>query len=362
MKLPRHAEIWLPGYVRDRLGRWISTARGPQRVWLAIADHYEPLWNHVDEKTAEERVRLWSRAWPAIAERHRDSIGRSPKYTFFYPQEEYRPHLIDPLAKMTQDGIADLEVHIHHDGEGEQNFLDRMSTFRDTLFHRHGLLRRYEGKIRFGFIHGNWALDNSLPGGRLCGLNNEIALLQELGCYADFTMPSGASPSQARVINTIYWPVGDPSRAKSYDQGLSLTAGAPSRGLLMIPGPLGMRWAERLVPRMEKGEIACYDLPSRYRVNRWLDLAPRLNGDIFIKLFTHGAQERNSSALLPRGLNALFEAIEIECGRRHWPFFYASCWEMYRAVEAIRSGKDPVATVTSGPEVAASQTSIGNLS
>jgi hypothetical protein len=48
--------------------------------------------------------------------------------------------------------------------------------------------------IRFGFIHGNWALDNSLPHGKSCGLDSEIALLRDLGCYGDFTMPSGASP------------------------------------------------------------------------------------------------------------------------------------------------------------------------
>ena len=53
------------------------------------------------------------------------------------------------------------------------------------------------GRVVFGFIHGNWALDNSRPDGKYCGLNNEITLLRDLGCYADFTMPSGASPTRA---------------------------------------------------------------------------------------------------------------------------------------------------------------------
>ena len=92
-----------------------------------------------------------------------------------------------------------------------------------------------------------------------------------------------------------------------------------AKGLLMIPGPLGIRWAERAVPRIEKGEIAGYDLPSRYRVRRWLACAPRVGQDIFIKLFTHGTQERNSSALLPGGLDALFHAVQAECGVRQWP-------------------------------------------
>jgi len=331
------------------------------RVWLAIADHYEPFLGGTDEGKARERVELWCQQWPSIAERYRDSAGRSPKYTFFYPQEEYRPHLMDALARMTRSEIADVEVHIHHDGEGEQNFVDRMSGFQETLLHEHGLLRKHQGKIGFGFIHGNWALDNSLPNGRWCGLNNEITLLQQLGCYADFTMPCGNSPAQARMINTIYWAVDDPGRPKSYDRGEPLTAGGAENGLLMVPGPLGMRWTERLIPRIEKGEIACYDLPTRYRVRRWLDLSPRLGTDIFIKLFTHGTQERNSSALLPSGLDTLFEAVQAECGGREWPFFYVSCWEMYRAIEAIRRREDPVAAVASQVQFAAPQTSFENI-
>jgi hypothetical protein len=316
------------------------------RVWLAIADHYEPFVGGVDEKTATERVALWSRDWPSIAERYRDSAGRSPRYTFFYPQEEYRPDLIDALREMTRSGIGDVEIHIHHDGEGEQDFVDRMSGFRDTLFHKHGLLREQEGKIRFGFIHGNWALDNSLPGGRWCGLNNEITLLEQLGCYADFTMPSGNSPAQARTINQIYWAVDDPAKPKSYDRGQRFQPGEAAKGLLMIPGPLGIRWAERVVPRIEKGEIAGYDLPSRYRVRRWLACAPRVGQDIFIKLFTHGTQERNSSPLLSGGLDTLFQAVQAECGDRRWPFFYVSCWEMYQAIDAVRRSEDAVAGLT----------------
>jgi len=37
--------------------------------------------------------------------------------------------------------------------------------------------------------------------------------LRELGCYTDFTMPSGAEETQARLINTIYWAIDDPKRA-----------------------------------------------------------------------------------------------------------------------------------------------------
>src|SRR5262249_45170846 len=144
MKLPRNAQIWLPGYIRNRVTTGFR--KPPRRVWLAFTDHYEPLWNHASEDLAIERVARWSARWPVIAGKFRDSAGRAPRYTFFYPEEEYRPHLLEPLAKMTAAGIGDVEIHIHHDGEGQQNFVDRISSFKDILRSRHGLLRRHNGR------------------------------------------------------------------------------------------------------------------------------------------------------------------------------------------------------------------------
>jgi hypothetical protein len=97
---------------------------------------------------------------------------------------------------------------------------------------------------------------------------------------------------------------------------------------------------------MEMGELGVYDMPNRYRVRRWLDVAPRVGRDIFIKLYAHGCQERHSAALLEGGLDTLFAAVKTECDGQQWPFHYVSCWEMYQAVEAIRRGSDPVSSAT----------------
>lgn len=334
MPLPRHAELWFPGYVRNKLKNWALPGRS--KVFLAIADHWEPYWLKPSEDVAQERASAWAKHWPMIAGRHTDSTGKPPQYTFYYPQEDYRPGILDLLADMTRRGIGDVEVHIHHDGEGEQNFVDRMSGFIETLTTRHGLLREHNGKTVFGFIHGNWALDNSRPDGRWCGLNNEITLLRDLGCYADFTMPSGNSPTQSRIVNTIYWVTDDPLQPRSYDRGLPVLPGRTVTGdLLMIPGPLGLRWEGRLKPRLETGELAHQDLPTPYRVRRWLDLAPRIGNNIFIKLYAHGTQERNSGALLLNGgLDRLFELLPQECRRRGHELHYVSTWEMRLAVDA----------------------------
>ena len=344
--LPRNCQIWLPGYLNSCMSRLWSEP--PKRVWLTFADHFEPLWHGADERTGIERVAAWSRSWPEIASRHHDSAGRPAQYTFFYPQEEYRPFLLDPLAAMAEQGIGDVEVHIHHDGEGEQDFVDRISTFADTLYSRHNLLRKEAGQIRFGFIHGNWALDNSGFAGRHCGLNNELSLLVSLGCYADFTLPAAPEPSQSRLVNTIYWAVDDPERPKSHDTGMpaGTSTSQPGGSLLMIPGPLALRWeGKRWMPRLERGEISFNDLPTPARVAQWLRAAPRIGSDVFIKLFTHGTQERNSSVLLSGALDRVLDLITEQTGEWGQSLYFVTAAQMRDAVEAVLSSRDPVLAI-----------------
>jgi hypothetical protein len=173
-----------------------------------------------------------------------------------------------------------------------------------------------------------------------CGLNGEIALLRDLGCYADFTMPSLPSATQGRVVNQVYWCTNNADdRPRSFDQGIEATVGGGSQGdLLMITGPLGLRFAGRVLPRLETGEIAGYDLPTPARVHHWFDLAPTIGDDVFIKLYTHGAPERNLEPLLNGGLSNLFCWLAAEADRRGIEIHWATAWQMYQAADALIRG------------------------
>ncbi len=350
MKLPRHAEIWLVPYLRDRL-RKSMRFRKPKRAWIVIADHYEPLGQGASPETALGRVARWRNRWPRIAdESPRDAAGQRPQYSFFYPQEEYRSDLLEGIAEMVRAGIGDVEVHLHHENEQRDSFLQKVTEFCRCLSEGHGLLRQQNGRTVFGFIHGNWALDNSRPDGANCGLNGEIALLRDLGCYADFTMPSIPSPTQGRVVNQIYWCTNNSdNRPRSYDRGIEATVGGGRQGdLLMITGPVGLRFGGRLMPRVETGEIAGYDMPTPARVSRWFDLVPAIGDDLFLKLFTHGAAERNISPLLDGGLGSLFRWIAEEAERRGIELHWATAWQMYQAADALIAGREPVSAPTAG--------------
>jgi hypothetical protein len=346
MKLPRHAELWFLPYVKERIRRR-SRKPNPKRVWVAITDHYEPLGMGASAETALGRVARWRDCWPRIAtEAPRDAHGQPPQYSFFYPQEEYRRDLLDGIAEMVRLGVGDVEVHLHHEHENREAFTEKIREYCKRLTEDHGLLRQQDGRTVFGFIHGNWALDNSRPDGKWCGLKGEIALLRELGCYADFTMPSIPSPTQGRVVNQIYWCTNNPdNRPRSFDHGLEATPGGGHQGdLLMVTGPVAMRLGGRLVPRVEAGEIAGYDMPTPGRVRQWFDVAPIVGDDLFIKLYTHGAIERNLDPLLNHGLASLYRWIAEEAQRRGIQCYWSTAWQMYSAVEAIVSGREPVAS------------------
>jgi hypothetical protein len=344
MSWTRHAEIWLPGYLRFRAARWLRPPRPPERLWLAIMEHYEPFLHNTDERRAVERVARWCEAWPEIARRNVDALGRPAQYSYFYPEEEYRPHLLDRIAATVRAGTGDVEIHLHHDRDTAAAFCDRMLSFIERLHNDHGLLRTVDGRPVFGFIHGNWALDNAHPRGIGCGLNNEITLLNKLGCYADFTMPSGDEPTQVHQINSIYWAIDNPRKPKSHDRGPIVTAGRwEPRDLLMIPGPLGPRFDDRRWrPKLEAGELNHRAPATAGRVEAWFDLAPRIGADIFLKLHTHGLQEATSAALLGGGLDTLFRLLRLGCARRGVQLRYTTAWGMRQAVERAARGAAPV--------------------
>ena len=339
MKLYKNVNLWLPAYLRDRARA--KGRRPAKRLWVAFTDHHEPCGN-ANLETAFRRVGVWEDRWPEIAAgAPRDAEGRAPCFTFFYPQEEYERGILDKFAALSRTGTTDVEVHLHHFHDNEASFRAKIVEFTRCLHEEHGLLHRHEGRLVFGFIHGNWALDNSHPDGFGCGVKGELQALRDLGCYADFTMPSLPSPTQSRIVNQIYWTTGDPEKPRGFDSGVEATVGGGRRGdLLMVTGPTGVRFRDRLVPRLETGEVAVYDAPTPYRVKRWLQLAPRIGDDIFLKLYGHSAREDNAAALLGVGnragtLGPMFQWIAEAAREQNLEMHWASAFQMFEAIDRL---------------------------
>lgn len=341
----RNMQIWLWDYLRRRRP---ERGAGPVHVMFCFVDHFEPMWKQAGLDTQRARVDRWCRDYRALAARHRDADGRPPQHTFFYPEEEYLEEHLDKVAALCADGYGELEIHLHHDNDTEANFVASISRFCTLLHERHGALPRdpQSGALRFGFIHGNWCLDNSRPDGRWCGINNELILLRELGCYADFTLPSAPSDTQTRTSNAIYYATDDPLRCKSHDTGVSVRVGGkPSGDLMIMQGPLGLNWRERrfgIVPRIENADVRKGCPPTPARVDAWVRTGIHVQGRpewVFVKVHTHGTQEADMDTLLGPASDAMHTHLEQRYNDgKNYVLHYVTSREVYNIIKAAEAG------------------------
>ena len=199
----RAMDKWMPGYLRSVARR--QRSNGLRHLIFCVADHFEPFRDDASEEHAERRVSQWEDSYVGSVAGLLDSDGVSPQHTFFYPEEEYSPAILNRLTSLCAAGHGEVEVHLHHRNDTPESLRRKLISFRDTLRERHGLLGSdAAGNPVYAFIHGNWALCNSRPDGDWCGVNDELGILSSTGCYADLTMPSAPSPTQSRMVNAIY--------------------------------------------------------------------------------------------------------------------------------------------------------------
>jgi hypothetical protein len=343
----KHLENWLGGWLLDRLGRALAPGapgRGPRHLLFALCDHFEPLWAGAPPAQGRARVARWAEEYPRALGGFRDAAGRPPRHTFFFPGEQYAPEYLEPLAGLARAGLGEVEVHLHHDGDtpdGLRGSLDRAL----ADFARHGHVSRDgAGRARFAFIHGNWCLANARRDGRRCGVDSELAVLFEAGCYADFTFPAAPDESQPGIVNRIYWPAGDVARRRAQDRGVRARVGErPRDRLLIVQGPLALARREgRLALRIDAGALQAADPPAPRRVDTWIAQDVHVAGRpdwVFVKVHTHGAPERNAASLLGGPGRRLHEhlAARYNDGRR-WVLHYVTAREMYNLAVAAMDG------------------------
>jgi hypothetical protein len=351
----RHMHLWLGAHLRQSAAeRWLGRARRPRGtvdVLLCIADHFEPGRGGATGAAADERVAAWVDGYPRLLGRFRDSDGRPPRHTFFYPIDQYEPRHLDALAGLCRDGFGEVEIHLHHDHDSAENLERTLLRFTRVFADRHGLLGRWGGaldgaeeRIAYGFVHGNWALDNSRPDGRWCGVNNELDVLRRTGCYADFTMPSAPDATQTRKINSIYYAVGGPRSRKAHDRGIDVGAAPPPPGALMlIQGPLRLsRRPGGLVPAIENGCIQGSQPPTPGRLDQWMRAGVHVRSRpdwLFVKLHTHGAIDANRRVLLGEPMAELHRELSRRSAQNpRFRFHYVSAREMYNLAKAAESG------------------------
>ncbi|MBJ6723682.1 hypothetical protein [Geomesophilobacter sediminis] len=344
---------WLPADLLRTL-RLARTARHRQvtHLMFAFVDHFEPGNRKAGPEKQAERVAAWINDYPKLAGAHRDSDGIPPQHTFFFPPHYDTQDHLERLVGLCAQGYGEIEMHLHHDrGTGpwpddEESLRRKIIDCRES-FARLGVFCLPDGRKTFSFIHGDWALANSRKGGAHCGVNDELTLLEEAGCYADFTFPV-SNESQPALANTIFYARSGKERPKGYDAtAVPLRAGRkPAPGLLLIQGVIGLRWKSRthsLRPSIEQSNICAIDSPTPQRIDYWVNKRIHVPGRpdwIFVKVHCHGSREEDRDALIGRTADAMYHYLEsaYNDGERY-RLHYVSAREMYNIVKAAEDGK-----------------------
>ncbi|HOW42778.1 MAG TPA: hypothetical protein PLF03_03850 [Candidatus Omnitrophota bacterium] len=284
-----------------------------------------------------------------MAKQFRDSDGKVPQHTWFYPPHHQEAFLED-LVTLCKKGFGEIEMHMHHNRMNP--FPEINDSFRVKLlkcvedYSKYGIFCLPDGSKKFGFIHGDWSLDNA-RGEKFCGVNNEIQLLKECGCYADFTFPT-IEIAQPRMINKMYYANDNPLKSKSYDVGNEIVVhGEVSGDLMIVQGILGLRWGSKrffLKPTIETSNLDFNEEPTIARTDFWVKNAIVVKGRPqwrFIKLHTHGAREETWDSLFGSSAESMFNHLsQVYNDKERYSLHYVTAREMYNIVKAAEAGKE----------------------
>src|SRR6185312_11930875 len=339
---------WLWRYPFWRAREFASrSAHKPVHLIILVANHFEPA------VTDDGLVQLekWCKLARSTGDAVRDHDGTPFRHTNFFPAEQYEPRRLEMIADLQAEGFGEVEVHFHHGVERPdtaENTSRILREFRDVLADEHRCLSRaaITDLPKYAFVHGNWALANS-AGGRFCGVDSEMQILADTGCYADFTLPSAPDESQVPQINSIYT-CGHPlNEAKPHRSGPELKVGDPHpNSPIIMTGPLVFDWTRRVrglpIPRLDDGALARNYALTLGRFNRWRGANIAIKGRPdwqFIKLYSHGFFEEDQDAMIGEQMKRFMNEV-IEFGDRTGEFkiHFASAREAYNLVLAAIDG------------------------
>ena len=332
---------WAPPY----LAACLRKRPRPAHVVFCMVDHFEPGTGKATQGVEMDRMETLLTHFPPLADKHRDSFGNPPRRTWFFPPHCHVNGNLRKLVSLCERGYGEIELHLHHGKVAPDTPENLERTIRLCLrdYSHFGIFGVEGGQKKFGFIHGDWALNNSRKGGIYCGVDNEISILLKTGCYADFTFPScnEANPLQ---INSIHYADDRMRGRSSYTTGSRAKVGGHNgAGLLVIQGPLHPIWLPgKTIGLRAFGDDVAFDKPpTNDRIDLWVRTWIHVQGKedwVFVKVHTHGAVD--SAVVLGEPMNEGFTHFERRYNDgQNYILHYATARELYNIVKAAEAGE-----------------------
>ena len=186
------------------LGSSAPSARGRRptppapSTYVCVSDHFEPRWRRPSLDEGRRRVGRWVEEYPKLARRHADSFGRSPVRTLFFPWREYRPEHLDAIASVARDGLFDVQSTSTTKTTPPTTSAARSPTSpaRSTRATDSWARPVADRADHLGLHPRQLGARQPHPDGIFCGVDDELSVLVEAGCYADLTLPCVPSPAR----------------------------------------------------------------------------------------------------------------------------------------------------------------------
>ncbi len=341
MVYKRNYHLWLYDYTFNSPA--IQEQENVTDIIVVVVDHWEP-GGSIDV------VNSWMTGYRKLANAHIDADGVKLQHTFYYPIEQFRGYEVDSLVELCRSGYGEVEVHLHHKEDNSESLRSIFTNGIDSL-RAHGALLTPDSSVYFSFIHGNWALDNSRSDINLCGVNDEISILLDLGCYADFTFPALTQTAQPSLVNKIYYATDDPEMPKSHDKGEISHVGIETTDdmLMIFEGPMMIDWSDwrfKTHPTFDDGNLYP-DVPTSFqRFELWLKANIHVKGRpnwVFVRPFTHGSRLGHGGYedILGSRIDKMLTFVEqtYNDGKKY-RLHYMTAREAYNVVKAAEAGKD----------------------
>jgi hypothetical protein len=196
-------------------------------------------------------------------------------------------------------------------------------------------------------VHGNFALANC-AGGKFCGVDSEMQILAETGCYADLTMPSGIwHRAQIAKTNSVYECALPLDQRAPHREGRDLVAGHAAKTLpLIVQGPLVtdlQRTFGSVRPVLENGAITGANPPNLHRWSLWKQAQVRVIGRpdwLFIKVFCHSMNPTQKDAVIGDGFRKFLAALVDGAADRKETLHFVTAREMANILFAACDGRE----------------------
>lgn len=327
----------------------IVDERSISRIVHFHCDHFEPLRRDASgELVGLEAVTAWNEA--RLQSRHLQKLSLfytsqwccsetadepTPIIPRMLPFDDPRishlqPQDMEVASYLAEQPGLDMHVHVHHEWwtssaySGIACTREQDSEALSSAIRGH--LHRYEElwpAKNWCFIHGCWSLNASDTS--VCRITDEMRLLLNLGCAADFTFPAGRTHCNPTVQHAPYTvlPV---VAEKGYDRPdampITVAAGAGARK----PGRLLIWNAATPYNHLSIETLVEENLPPAVVAASWLATSPIIAGTLYIKTHCHSlwwehwAGKTNvKQTLLSQQLSNCFDQlVDLTAPFEHW--------------------------------------------